>query len=336
MDRTINFGDDAADARYRIQDTSSTGGDFVLAEDLDGGTVLLEYDYSASEWVSRGPVNLDGNDITNAGSITADTLEAKEVKSNLIFASEYNTVQNAIDAVPTDTNGFAQRQLFIGAGIGEINENLKLNKNGMKVESGGNTLPYIKVDGNDHAVEITGAEDIGFKKGRVAQTGSGNYDAVHVAAQEARIHDIDHDGAPRYAHNITADRVQSTGLQMGAGDVAALHTASGTNRCRIEADINGPPADGAVIDGNTAIIDLNVAVSNGDNCIVNGDGNVIKISSFGATGNELTISGSDNVVVGRFGGDILLETDSENNKVVGSFAGSLTDNGTNNDTSDLV
>jgi len=75
-DRTINFGDDAADARYRIQDTSSTGGDFVVAEDLDGGTVLLEYDYSASEWVSRGPVNLDGNDITNAGSITADTLEA--------------------------------------------------------------------------------------------------------------------------------------------------------------------------------------------------------------------------------------------------------------------
>jgi len=79
MDGTINFGDDAADARYRMQDTSSTGGNFVLAEDLDGGTVLLEYDYSASEWVSRGPVNLDGNDITNAGSVSADTLEAADV-----------------------------------------------------------------------------------------------------------------------------------------------------------------------------------------------------------------------------------------------------------------
>jgi len=78
MDRTIHFGDDEADARYRIQDTSSTGGDLVLAEDLDGGTVLLEYDYSASEWVSRGPVNLSGNDITNAGSISADTLEADD------------------------------------------------------------------------------------------------------------------------------------------------------------------------------------------------------------------------------------------------------------------
>ena len=75
-DRTINFGDSETDARYRIQDTSSTGGDFVLAEDLDGGTVLLEYDYSAGEFVSRGSVNLSGNDITNAGSISADTLEA--------------------------------------------------------------------------------------------------------------------------------------------------------------------------------------------------------------------------------------------------------------------
>jgi len=99
MDRTIHFGDDEADARYRIQDTSSTGGDFVVAEDLDGGTVLLEYDYSASEWVSRGPVNLSGNDITNAGSITADTLEADSATLSgeqlngytRIFSQEYSS-----------------------------------------------------------------------------------------------------------------------------------------------------------------------------------------------------------------------------------------------------
>jgi len=100
-DRTINFGDDAADARYRMQDTSSTGGDLVLAEDLDGGTVLLEYDYSASEWVSRGPVNLNGNDITNAGSISADSLEANKsnvenVVGQLVWETSTNqTVPNA-------------------------------------------------------------------------------------------------------------------------------------------------------------------------------------------------------------------------------------------------
>jgi hypothetical protein len=100
MDRTIHFGDDAADARYRIQDTSSTGGDLVLAEDLDGGTVLLEYDYSASEWVSRGPVNLSGNDITNAGSISADTLEADKLKTG----RSWQTVTSSRSLSTTETN----------------------------------------------------------------------------------------------------------------------------------------------------------------------------------------------------------------------------------------
>jgi hypothetical protein len=130
-DRTINFGDDAADARYRIQDTSSTGGDLVLAEDLDGGTVLLEYDYSASEWVSRGPVNLNGNDITNAGSVSADTLEAdsltigagqlyeEDINSPINISSEssftYN-VGNTYDEIiiipdPIETSLFDQLQV---------------------------------------------------------------------------------------------------------------------------------------------------------------------------------------------------------------------------------
>jgi len=103
MDRTIHFGDDEADARYRIQDTSSTGGDFVLAEDLDGGTVLLEYDYSASEWVSRGPVNLNGNDITDAGSVSADTLEANTADTR----NGYNDVtgSRSFDTVETNNTG---------------------------------------------------------------------------------------------------------------------------------------------------------------------------------------------------------------------------------------
>jgi len=116
MDRTIHFGDDAADARYRIQDTSSTGGDLVLAEDLDGGTVLLEYDYSASEWVSRGPVNLDGNDITNAGSISADTLDAGDltIKKDGSFGAidkianyQYDSGPNSFDET-RDVSGVSQ------------------------------------------------------------------------------------------------------------------------------------------------------------------------------------------------------------------------------------
>jgi len=105
MDRTINWGDDAADARYRTQDTSSTGGDFVVAEDLDGGTVLLEYDYSESEWVSRGAVNLSGNDITNAGSITADTLEAGGTKFIGDFQSQSDFEAEASEGDHGTVNG---------------------------------------------------------------------------------------------------------------------------------------------------------------------------------------------------------------------------------------
>jgi len=113
MDRTIHFGDDAADARYRIQDTSSTGGDLVLAEDLDGGTVLLEYDYSASEWVSRGPVNLSGNDITNAGAISASSLDANQI--SIGSNSSIQTVsseQELTDAISNASDGDA---IFLGS-----------------------------------------------------------------------------------------------------------------------------------------------------------------------------------------------------------------------------
>ena len=78
-ERRINFGADATAARYRIEDTGD-GANFVVAEDLDGGTVLLEYDDSRtpSEWVVRGPVDLDGNDLSagaiNATSVTTDAL----------------------------------------------------------------------------------------------------------------------------------------------------------------------------------------------------------------------------------------------------------------------
>jgi hypothetical protein len=69
-DRQITYGADATDATYRSGDADPAGGgNFVVAEDLDGSTVLLEWD--GTTWQSRGPVEMNGNDITGAGSITA-------------------------------------------------------------------------------------------------------------------------------------------------------------------------------------------------------------------------------------------------------------------------
>lgn len=78
-DRRINFGADATDARYRIED-SGDGANFILAEDLDGATVLLEWDDSAtpSEWVVRGPVNMGTNDLS-AGAIDATSVTTNDL-----------------------------------------------------------------------------------------------------------------------------------------------------------------------------------------------------------------------------------------------------------------
>ena len=67
-DRTINWGDSEVEAVYQTgDDDPDGGGNFVVARDTDGGVTLLEYDPVAGEWVARGDVNLDGNDLSAAG-----------------------------------------------------------------------------------------------------------------------------------------------------------------------------------------------------------------------------------------------------------------------------
>jgi hypothetical protein len=72
-ERELIWGANATDAQWRTADDSGSG-NFVVAEDMDGGTVLLEYDTTAGEWVSRGPVNLSGNDVTNVGALDAASI----------------------------------------------------------------------------------------------------------------------------------------------------------------------------------------------------------------------------------------------------------------------
>jgi len=80
-ERRILWGPTPTDAQYRTGDTEGDT-NFVVAEDTDAGTVLLEWDDTANEWVSRGPVNMSGNDITNAGAITSDSVSTGGVVNN--------------------------------------------------------------------------------------------------------------------------------------------------------------------------------------------------------------------------------------------------------------
>jgi hypothetical protein len=169
MDRTIHFGDDEADARYRIQDTSSTGGDLVLAEDLDGGTVLLEYDYSASEWVSRGPVNLSGNDITNAGSISADTLEAGSLGHAIEDLTSVSKTNGTVYQNTSNYNLFVRIQVENDTGTENLLNPLLIVEN--------STSPSETVDGF--------AEDVGNTNWRTlkAVVPPGEYYKLSLFAQ---------------------------------------------------------------------------------------------------------------------------------------------------------
>jgi len=77
-DRTLNLGDPAdAATKYRLRDDDPAGGgNLVLAEDLDGNTVLLQWNPTAGQWEYGGPVDLGGNDLTGVGSATVNALEA--------------------------------------------------------------------------------------------------------------------------------------------------------------------------------------------------------------------------------------------------------------------
>ena len=75
-DRTAFFGETLEAARYRFGDTSTDGGNYIVAEDLDGERVLLQFDYDADEWQYAGDVDMGGGDLNSVGTARVDALEA--------------------------------------------------------------------------------------------------------------------------------------------------------------------------------------------------------------------------------------------------------------------
>ena len=104
-ERTAYWGARDA-ARYRTQDDDPTGGDYVVAETLDANgdpvDVLLRWDDTAGEWVSGGPVNMNGSDVTNVGALDADSVSTGELSSNFRFASPSDDLQSVIDSLESE------------------------------------------------------------------------------------------------------------------------------------------------------------------------------------------------------------------------------------------
>ena len=99
-DRTAFFGETLEAARYRFGDTSTDGGDYVVAEDLDGDRVLLQFDYDADEWQYAGDVDMAGGDINSVGTARVDALEAERASIGSNWTTADN--QSELDAVLND------------------------------------------------------------------------------------------------------------------------------------------------------------------------------------------------------------------------------------------
>ena len=96
-DRTIVWGDPAdAGTKYRTQDDASAGGgNFVVAEDLDGNTMLLQWNPTASQWEFGGPVDMGGNDLSNVGTASVTALEAGGLSIDGSYADRSTADSNA-------------------------------------------------------------------------------------------------------------------------------------------------------------------------------------------------------------------------------------------------
>ena len=83
-DRQIDYGEDETDATYRSGDAGGTdgGGNFVVAE-LLGDRVLMEWDQTADEWVVRGPVDMDGRDVSNVGDVESVSLSNQDYNESV-------------------------------------------------------------------------------------------------------------------------------------------------------------------------------------------------------------------------------------------------------------
>jgi len=105
----INWGGDETTAPFSSR-LDETAGNFILAEDNDGSTVLLEWD--GSTWQYRGPVEMNGEDISGVGTLTATDATV----SGTVDAGAVNTGSVDTKLLSSQTN----QQPFITQPGGEV------------------------------------------------------------------------------------------------------------------------------------------------------------------------------------------------------------------------
>lgn len=163
-ERTLNFGADETDARWQMEDAGD-GGNFVLARDLDGSVVLLEYDSGNSEWVSRGPVNMSGNDLSNVGQIDAtalstDTTSIDQLAAQLLKRSDQTISNNTLTKVTFDSAGLQSQDVLT----------VDTTNNKIVVDDGGTYLIHAQCRWADPTQDVRVKAQISINGGELRQS----------------------------------------------------------------------------------------------------------------------------------------------------------------------
>ena len=191
-DRTAFFGETLEAARYRFGDTSTDGGNYIVAEDLDGERVLLQFDYDADEWQYAGDVDMAGGDLNSVGTARVDALEAESVSTddthtqtiggaNTHYAADYEgsnpdeRLDNALSAASDGSFLFLEpeiytidrtfsTQLSIFGGDASANGTAVADDTTWTLDWGfGGSVQGVRLDGRDTEViiNVTGVKWIG-------------------------------------------------------------------------------------------------------------------------------------------------------------------------------
>lgn len=137
-ERTIDWG--GSNSPYETHVDRDGNDRVILAEDTDGNTVLLEWDGAAGEWVYGGPVNMDGADVSNVGTLDASVIDVDLLNFDMeAYRNETPTRDRG-----TWYQNTAKRPLLVEIGI-SASASTDLNLN-IETDSSASATNAIKMD----------------------------------------------------------------------------------------------------------------------------------------------------------------------------------------------
>ncbi|MDL0135080.1 hypothetical protein [Halobacterium salinarum] len=273
----------------------------------------------------------------------------------------YGTIQNAIDAIGATSGANdaprADGSIEIYPADEAYTGPVVVDTAHLDIEAFGQATELQ----SDSSVNLLSIEtnDVFISDLAVDHTGTGSNDAVYSdsGTDETQLFRVSVDNAPRYGFNINASFSHLLACEGTGGGTAALKLSGDRSQAH-NFKAQSPTADGVLIDGNSCTfdgvifdagdygmtlngvscrVDASIAASDSDGLLIGGiGGHIVNAIVTTSTDDDVVISSDGNFVMVRAQQTVVIESGAEDNVVMGYAGSSLTDNGTNNNTDNLL